>query len=867
MNRFALAVFAAVLVVVLAAAAPAGAGVYNLKVVTDASPDYTDMQIHSVTSKWPDTKDKCWAMFYWVHLARRQTAPMVIHGSELGDPIRQFNDYGYAMCSTVAGINCSIWNSMGLKIRFWDIGNHTVSECFYDGRWHIYDDSMSALYTLCDGKTIAGVEDVGKDGACEASGGKTEKFHIARYHCLTGTSTDGYLTGSDCDRTLWSEGNCFRSNVLQYRYYWCGWEDGYRYILNLKDGQTYTRYYTRLDAPKAGGQFAHAVTGAQVETANYYIPNAGEGPPEKAGDPERGFNIRGNGEWTWRVPLGAAEYKKSVVSETNIRPAADGLACANPAKDAEVVFRFTSANVITSQAIHTQAAGMVALEISTNNGLSWKALQGAGRGEGSMFYNLRSEVNGAYEVLVKAKLGAGAKLASLDINTVTQVNGKTLPKFNLGKNTVYVGTGEQTESIVFWPNIGGDQYKELLADEKNVMCAFDKNWDYYGHLHPVDASQEGYVVYRITAPNDLVRLTYGGRFSNRNDKEHIDMAYSLDDGKTWTTSWSLTSNAQPWDTLHHETVAIGAGHKSVLVKYSMFGRGASIYSVIMEANYKAADAAFKPVEVTFNWAERQADYSVVQRSHRQLVNRVPFKYTVNVGGADHPVMESMSVRLPNMAAADGKLKYGYLDGPDPGGQKYVARWQTVGKNFAVGKPYTLSAPSTKAFGASDDAGGKILTDGVVGPFVAGGGIPRLGIAWGDGSGSPEITVDLGKPETCGAFRIHLTAGWPWPDALKGQFKDKVELLTSLDGKDFKSAGFFPMDLRFKDIAINYMMPDSETLQGCNFELIPPAPVTARYVRWKVTPSAGHALVITEVQALDKITYAPFDIRIALPDEK
>ena len=126
------------------------AAVYNLKVVTDASPDYSDMEsmVRSITGNWKTPEEKCWAMFYWNHIARRQTAPMVLHGLALTDPIRQFNDYGYTMCSTIAGINCSIWDAMGLKAKYWDIGNHTVPEVEYDGRWHMYDNSMSALYTL-----------------------------------------------------------------------------------------------------------------------------------------------------------------------------------------------------------------------------------------------------------------------------------------------------------------------------------------------------------------------------------------------------------------------------------------------------------------------------------------------------------------------------------------------------------------------------------------------------------------------------------------------------------------------------------------------------------------------------------------------
>jgi hypothetical protein len=137
--------------------------VYNLRVVTDASPDYSDMAslIRSATSRWETPEQKCWAMFYWNHIARRQTAPMILHGLALTDPIRQFNDYGYTMCSTVSGINCSIWDAMGFKAKYWDISLH------------------------------------------------------------------GFLTGADTVRSMEEESRCFNPNALKYRNYFyrqhCKW--------------------------------------------------------------------------------------------------------------------------------------------------------------------------------------------------------------------------------------------------------------------------------------------------------------------------------------------------------------------------------------------------------------------------------------------------------------------------------------------------------------------------------------------------------------------------------------------------------------------------------------------------------------------
>jgi len=240
------AVAAAVALLPLTAAAQ----ICNLKLVTDASPDYSDMNsmVHSITSRWETPEEKCWALFYWNHIARRQTSPMHLRGVDLTDPIMQYNDYGFTMCSTVSGINTATWDVMGLPVRYWEIGNHTVCEVQYNNLWHMYDSSLSAIYTLCDGKTIAGAKDIGAKGACPLSNGKEEQGHIAKYHCLNGSSLNGYLTGADCARTLESEAISFHPNNLKEQYFYKCAEYGHRYILNLRPGETYTRYYHRLDA-------------------------------------------------------------------------------------------------------------------------------------------------------------------------------------------------------------------------------------------------------------------------------------------------------------------------------------------------------------------------------------------------------------------------------------------------------------------------------------------------------------------------------------------------------------------------------------------------------------------------------------------
>ncbi|MBM3476219.1 MAG: hypothetical protein FJX75_23350 [Armatimonadetes bacterium] len=844
----------AVLLLTLLPVGPwAVASVYNLRVVTDASPDYTDLDsmIHSITANWQTPEEKLWAMFYWNHIARRQCSPMMVHGLACSDPIRQFNDYGYTMCSTIAGVNCAIWDAMGLRMKYWDITNHTVPEVEYGGRCHMYDNSLSALYTLCDGKTIAGVEDIGRTQGCVASGGVEEPGHIAKRHCLTATSPNGFLTGSDTARDLDQEYRCFNPNGLKYRYYYHDWDRGHRYILNLRGDETYTRYY-----------------GKRGDAADQYVPLNDK-------DPDDGrFGLRGNGLRTFTPRLTPGSLALDTVGLSGVRALdAAGVVPNRAGEPGEVVFKVEGANVITSLtmqgAVYRKSPeDTVGIAFSTTNGLSWHEVWTAPvTGDMPLHLGLVGAVSGAYEVLVKVTLQAkvaptDAQLRSIRFEATTMLNAKTQPQLLPGRNTVYVDAGEQLGSIVLWPDLQGEAWKPYVVAHEN-MVSEAQHPGYMGVMHAVKPDEDAYVVFRLDAPGDLKRVTYGGRLYNRAPKAHIDLLHSFDDGKTWTTSYSLTDTEPPWDVIHYVTVEAPPGRRSVLMKYLLNGSAAgtnacSLYAVRMQANYQPADAGITPLAVTFDWSERQADRSLVERRHTQVVSEFPAKYVINVGGEDVPVVNWLWTGPPRLA-----VKPGHFDSADVGGEKFRWRWATYGANLAVGKPYTVSLPSNDNWGAGDPEGKK-LTDGVVGPPMAGGVYPTYSLGWNAGQ-TPEITVDLGSPQTCAAFRIGAGGGWPWWDGLKGEVQDKVEVFTSLDGTQYTSCGRVDMNPRRKDIPINHMLPDDETLTAYLFTLAPPQPVQARYVRFAI--SAKRMICVSEVQALDSLKYEPFDLRIALPDER
>jgi len=79
-----------------------------------------------------------------------------------------------------------------------------------------------------------------------------------------------------------------------------------------------------------------------------------------------------------------------------------------------------------------------------------------------------------------------------------------------------------------------------------------------------------------------------------------------------------------------------------------------------------------------------------------------------------------------------------------------------------------------------------------------------------------------------------------------------------------SVGTLQTDLRRREIPVNFMLPDDESLTGATFRCIPSAPLDARFVQFKVRNA--RVLDVTELEVLDAIGFEPFDLRIGLPDE-
>ncbi|MCX8035728.1 MAG: discoidin domain-containing protein [Candidatus Sumerlaeia bacterium] len=821
------------------------AQVCNVTVVSDSRPDFSDLPsfIRSVTAPYSSTDEQCKAIWRWLTRCRRQTPHSLVHGVPVHDPIMFFNDFGYGFCSDYAGINCGIWHSMGLPVRFWDITLHTVSECFYDGRWHMFDNSMSAYYTLCDGITVAGVEDIGAPGACEASHGRTENGHIGLVHAVGATSPYGFLTGADTQRSLRDEAlKCFNPKGLKYRNYYNGFELGHRYVLCLREGETYTRYASPLG-----------------QSEDYYIPLQNGKSPQNLG-------TFGNGLWVYRPDLGRRETTDDFFAAKNIALANGTLRADKAGAPAEAVLLINGANMITSSTVRMDVAlpagaDSCAIAVSTNLGTSWSEVwKSTGPMRAAVVVPLRG-VKTLHQFLVKISLAGAAEIRNLETRTVTQINKLTLPILTLGANTIDVLSAATTQTLLLWPEIQNNKFKESCCTSENVASGPASDW--HGCLW-LETPGTGHLTYAIEAPGDLTEVTYGGRFYNRAPKSSIALEHSTNNGKTWVRTWELTETKAPWDDIHFETVRLGSGVRRVLVRYTLAspsaGRydGCSIYSIRMIAGYRPRSAQFKPIEVTYCWSEWQGGQWVA-RSHTQQIRQPAERYRLYVGGEDLPRTDSICVAL---AGTTPNVRYGYSDGaagqlPPLARKRY--RW---GRNLALGCKYSFSKPSDNNWGGGDPDMTK-LTDESVASTYGMGTTYREGPIWGQDK-NPVITLDLATAQTVAAVRIHAT-GYPC-DFYNGPFCT-IEVLTSADGNEWTSQGKLETRMRYKDVDGDFIMPENGKFQSWVFPLIFPHPVAARYIQYKI---ANPKMVFncSEIMAYDSVKVEEWNEPLAMPlDDK
>ncbi|MGV3533213.1 MAG: hypothetical protein ACO1QR_12645 [Chthoniobacteraceae bacterium] len=835
------------------------APVYNVRLATDSTPDLTDVPsyLRSITTQHATPQEKAIAIWRWSQRMRKQTSNPRHLEQDVLDPIAVFNSFGHCNCGIVSGLNNTFWVNMGWKARYVQLGDHTVCETSWDGgkSWHMFDASMS-FYCFNDEGQVASVTEIEKN----------PRFYLQNFAPEVGTNPvkdindhNGWRQASDFPvqykRSLANGWDSFKApNSLSEYDLHTQW--GHRFVLNLRPGEHYTRYFGKLDE-KTPAERLHR--------------------PLKTGkDPESQHGhqgIRANGIWEYALDLRAPGAEQQVYS-------AEGIAWGDPRKGYAVrstedgkpgalVLKVTAANVVTSAkllltASRERATDMLAVEVSTTAGITyepvWKADQ-----EGVAMpaeIDLMPFVAGATEYLVKVRLsGTGAGVEAARIETLTQINRAALPKLVRGSNRVQLTLGKQVETIQFQPSLLEGNHSKTAAGEKAIDVEKELGYS-KPPLRPAENGVPTHVTWKIETPTPITSVDYGGTVCVKSAKDRTTLLHSWD-GERYAKDFEKTTDDAPFDLMINRALTeVPDGTRAAYFRYEFqTERNAKSYSgpgiqmARMAVEHAPRVQGFTPIEATWCWVEHR-ESGDVERRYTALVESPAQEFTINVSGFKDPTMKWVRLNLKGSAPAGEKVAYGYSDGQDvgPGAapERALYRW---GTNVAKGRPYKLEGAQHEK---NPDAGSD-LTDGIIAPpdeYVSEKWMPTNVIL--EKESTAVTTLDLGQPQEIAAVRVHSGQ----EPGLQLAHPQRIVVEASEDGTNFKKVGETHHHQVFAPSADFQPWEHDESPKFAGlpaggrlayaYRVIFDAPVQARYLRVRCEAQPGWGLLLSEIEAIDRV---------------
>jgi hypothetical protein len=295
--------------------------------------------------------------------------------NELGDPVKVFNIYGHNTCGNDSICLAGLWKRAGLKVTPARIVGHCVTQCFFDGRWNLFDGDMHSLYLLRDNRTVACEQDLVRDHDL-----------IKRSH------TQGILNPDKRANDEWEasiylfEGapagdrNCAQDTTMN---------------MMLRPGEAITWRWGHTSPVKYHG--------------------------EKPGYPDTICN----GLWEYRPDLSRELWRKGAASVVNVRSKDGGLS-ADEGQTGSIVWVIRSPYVLVGGRLEAEGSG-------AKFSLSWdgKSWLDAGTDLDRFF---PPEGPARYEYRLRCQLPAGARLERLAIIHDLQMAPLALPTMAVGDN-------------------------------------------------------------------------------------------------------------------------------------------------------------------------------------------------------------------------------------------------------------------------------------------------------------------------------------------------------------------------------------------------------------------------------------------------
>jgi hypothetical protein len=654
--------------VALAADSGAKPGVVcHVKVLSDKVDDVSSLEAWKASFIKDGMSDQEKAIAIWKTVASFQyqdgTSPQefLTHEDNVYDPIKMFNVYGYGICCYASAHVEGLGRYLGLKGRGWGINCHSVCELNYDNSWHLFDSSLIGYFPKADGK-VASVEEIsngildwykanpafydGKHGI----DAKLREFQ--RGDGDTAWKTKGPEILSRCttydSRGWWPAGTHGWYSTMQeydgtgggangkFFIYDYGALLGYEVNIELRPGEKLTRnwfnkgLHVQMDvSPDNPPSSLNQQTGKGFQK---HTPQFGDLAPGRIG----------NGTFEYHVPLASAEFRSGALTVENLASKAEDKAepavhLQDAAKPGVLIIRMPSSYVYLSGKVNLKAVvgtgGEIGVEFSDNNGLDWKEVKKISA-SGSEELDIKSNVYRRYDYRLKFTLkGKGTGLDELNITHDIQHSQRPLPALTQGYNKITFSAGAQESTITVAANTRTDHAGKQVqwTDFHGVFNNFDKN---IGKL----TAPTGEATIPVSTPGDMTRLRFAMHYQSWSPGDSWEFQVSFDGGKTFTKIGD--GEGTIGGTCKYYVVSdVPPGTRSAQVRYIGTLKSANLlWAFRIDADYKEANAGFRPVKVTYLWEE---DGKPKQDIH--TAKSPTETYTINC--ATKPLMKSIVLEL------------------------------------------------------------------------------------------------------------------------------------------------------------------------------------------------------------------------------
>jgi hypothetical protein len=328
----------------------------------------------AVTSDMSDA-DKAFALWFQEIQYRHHSGG---DNSELGDPVKVFNIYGYNTCGNDSISLATLWRKAGLKAAPARALGHCISQAFYGGGWHFYDGDMHSVYLLRDNQTVAGEQDIVRDHDL-----------IKRTHSKGILFLDAWWSDPDMCAMYFFEGPV-------------GGERGNKIDttmnMTLRPGEALVWRWGQVRPLKY-----HGVRGT---TPTYE-------------------SLIYNGLWEYRPDFSRAVCRQGAATVENVTMGPDGLAAAE-GETGTIIWRMRSPYIFVGGRFEVEGVG--AQFFVCQDGKTWKPAQD----NLDKFFPIVGPA--CYEYQLKCQLQGAARLRRLAIINDVQMAPLALPEMAVGEN-------------------------------------------------------------------------------------------------------------------------------------------------------------------------------------------------------------------------------------------------------------------------------------------------------------------------------------------------------------------------------------------------------------------------------------------------